>query len=630
MAVFPSHGFARVVIATNVTVPVISGSIVENATISATRGIWNGFVDDYAYQWKADNVDISGANSADYQLTAAEVTKAITVAVTATNGAGASSAAISAATAAVSSASVPGDISDLNLTPASSSALDLAYTPATNAITHEAQYRTPAGSGAYTGPVALSSNQITGLLANTGYGVQVRGVNAAGNGNWSTEDTATTDASGAIGGITDLAVSAVDTDTLSLTFGAASGAVSYEYKWAPRIKQTSGGSAANISTGLWTAAAALSGGSGSNIDVPYPANQYEVQVRGADGATKGDWSNVALGSTNSPAASTSKATPVYFDYSGVDEIDGLIVGARWNTAAPISCSFPSSGTYYKGPGGGDYLGGENTNNFAECTETQKNSIRFCLAWVSFHTGLRFYEMTETDTDHATLRWARFGSAASGAHSTNPSFGATLIGDTWYGNGFCDSPAIGNKSWLVVWHETLHALGFHHPHITTTGKNAAGTTVLWPALPNSPGHSYNDLDAVEWTLISYRDYRGAPATGYFGNPTNYMLGTLDLQALKYMYGENTTVTGDTEHTFNSTTGAYAINGVTLFTPYTNTLAVTVASKGGADTIDITNYVGQDVSLTAGANSTISAGQKLSNRQGNIYIGLNGTIEAKQTA
>ena len=60
-----------------------------------------------SYQWKADGTNISGATSSTYTLTQAEVGKAITVAVSYTDGEGTSESVLSAASAAVTNTNDP-------------------------------------------------------------------------------------------------------------------------------------------------------------------------------------------------------------------------------------------------------------------------------------------------------------------------------------------------------------------------------------------------------------------------------------------------------------------------------------------------------------------------------------------
>lgn len=83
----------------NTLLPSIAGVLTQGSTLTATPGRWSG-EPSFAYQWKRDGANISGATGATYTLAAADATKSISVAVTGTNSAG-NAAATSAATAAV-------------------------------------------------------------------------------------------------------------------------------------------------------------------------------------------------------------------------------------------------------------------------------------------------------------------------------------------------------------------------------------------------------------------------------------------------------------------------------------------------------------------------------------------------
>lgn len=89
----------------NSSIPTITGTAEQGQTLTAGNGTWTNTPTSYAYQWKADGVNISGATSGTYLLTASEVGKVITVTVTASN-AGGSASATSNATAAVTAPSV--------------------------------------------------------------------------------------------------------------------------------------------------------------------------------------------------------------------------------------------------------------------------------------------------------------------------------------------------------------------------------------------------------------------------------------------------------------------------------------------------------------------------------------------
>lgn len=80
----------------NITLPFITGTVAEDEVVTVSNGGWLD-VDEFTYQWKADAVNIGGATSKDFTITAAQVGKALTCLVTGTNDSG-SDTALSIAT----------------------------------------------------------------------------------------------------------------------------------------------------------------------------------------------------------------------------------------------------------------------------------------------------------------------------------------------------------------------------------------------------------------------------------------------------------------------------------------------------------------------------------------------------
>lgn len=70
----------------NTVLPLVAAEIVEGKAVTTTSGTWLGYpVPTYAYQWKRNGTNISGATSSSYTPVSADVGQNITVTVTATN-----------------------------------------------------------------------------------------------------------------------------------------------------------------------------------------------------------------------------------------------------------------------------------------------------------------------------------------------------------------------------------------------------------------------------------------------------------------------------------------------------------------------------------------------------------------
>lgn len=91
----------------NLSAPVISGTATPGGTLSCTEGSWAGVGNTYAYQWRKDGVDVSGATSSTFNIPGSGYSGAVvTCRVTATNTYGSASATSNGLTVEVLSAPV--------------------------------------------------------------------------------------------------------------------------------------------------------------------------------------------------------------------------------------------------------------------------------------------------------------------------------------------------------------------------------------------------------------------------------------------------------------------------------------------------------------------------------------------
>ena len=86
----------------NTVLPAITGSVVVGQILTLSNGTWSGSPDSYAYAWLRAGTPITGATSATYTITRADIGYTLVGRVTATNVDG-STIANSATTVAVPS-----------------------------------------------------------------------------------------------------------------------------------------------------------------------------------------------------------------------------------------------------------------------------------------------------------------------------------------------------------------------------------------------------------------------------------------------------------------------------------------------------------------------------------------------
>ena len=148
------------------------------------------------------------------------------------------------------------------------------------------------------------------------------------------------------------------------------------------------------------------------------------------------------------------------------------------------------------------------------------------------------------------------------------------GAAWFNNssGVFDAPRRGNYAWMAFIHETSHALGLKHGH-------------EFPAISS-------EFDSLEYSVMTYRSYPGAPADGgylneTFGFPQSLMM--YDIAALQQIYGADYGYNaGNTVYRWSPTTGQMFINGVGQERPGDNRVFQTIWDGGGNDTYDLSNY------------------------------------------
>ncbi|MEH2483571.1 Ca2+-binding RTX toxin-like protein [Nitrobacteraceae bacterium AZCC 2146] len=297
--------------------------------------------------------------------------------------------------------------------------------------------------------------------------------------------------------------------------------------------------------------------------------------------------------------------------TGNAEIDGLLAGTKWNGS--ITYSFPDFPSDYAA----GYGAGEPTaTGFGQAPTAIQQAVNYALGSVASFTNL---VISYAGTNGADVRVAQSSAANPTSYAYYPSnstYGEG--GDVWFGTQYnYSAAALGNYYFATAIHELGHALGLKHSQETGGVANVAVPAVH---------------DDLEFSVMSYRSYVGAPLTGYtnesYGYSQSYMAN--DILALQTLYGANYNLHSEnTVYSWSPLTGQEFINGIAQLAPGSgvggsaNRIFETIWDGGGGDTYDLSNYTtGVSINLNPGASSVTSAAQLayLGNghyAQGNIY-------------
>jgi Ca2+-binding RTX toxin-like protein len=309
--------------------------------------------------------------------------------------------------------------------------------------------------------------------------------------------------------------------------------------------------------------------------------------------------------------------------SNIYDIDALLTTKKWEDsslkfALPTKASDYSTSAY-------DPKTSE-TATFAPVAGPLATAVRYGMAQIDSFTGLTITETT--DNSEAAVSFGRSDKPPL-AYASTPFVETMRGGDVWYtskpGSPY-DNPVMGNFAWFSSLHETGHAMGLEHAN-GFEGGTGDDVTYGGSLTPNavSPEH-----DAIEYTVMSYRDYPGDTSSGgvgyeQFGLPQTFMM--YDVAALQQLYGADFTLNNsDSTYTVSPTTGELSINDTGQGAPGANKVFRTIWDGGGNDTYDFSNYDNDlEVDLAPGGFSLISRTQQAKLgpdkfAQGNIYNAL----------
>src|SRR4051794_14667675 len=243
------------------------------------------------------------------------------------------------------------------------------------------------------------------------------------------------------------------------------------------------------------------------------------------------------------------------------DIDGVSWGWRWSASQPnghtlLTYSFPTSTA--------PYAGYTSVDGFEAFNADQQHAARKILAMfdgvcnldIAFtaNSASANIRMAEANAVNVGTGSVTIGSALGVAPDPNyaPLFSQ---GDAWFNHSSYNSPVIGSFAFASgLMHEIGHTLGLKHGHVSQDVRDANGGVLYTnPAL--APDH-----DSLEYSVMTYRAYPGAPTTSIDAAeyPSTPMQD--DILALQYLYGANYDYnSGNTVYRWSPSTGETFING-----------------------------------------------------------------------
>ena len=282
--------------------------------------------------------------------------------------------------------------------------------------------------------------------------------------------------------------------------------------------------------------------------------------------------------------------------SGVQYIDGLLSGVRWNGA--ITYSDPDSAADYQA---------SHPENFTNLTQLSASQLAMVHAVLNDSTYTQLpgaYSYSVEGITNLSITYGISGSGSSTIRLVNTDDPGTAYayypstgvwgGDVFFGPSG-DFPTMGNYDAYTIIHEIGHALGLKHGH--ETGG--------YGALPFA-------TDSMEFSVMTYKSYVGSDAQFVYNETWGYAQTFMmyDIAALQYMYGADFTLnSGNTVYSWNPTSGESYVNGTLAIDPGANRIFQTVWDGNGIDTYDLSNYATNlSIDLTPGGYSTFSSAQR----------------------